>query len=321
MKNNKGFISTSVIFAFFITFLMLLVIIITSYAQNRILMNQVKKDIKSKLVIKYDHIKNDTSVDEPQIIVPEVAKLIEKAFTYNQTSGATNYCVTGNEETCQETKCYENTSANSCASGTIVDYKVNDTDTVRFHVMYDNGSTMTMQSQKNTVYNIAWYGTNDNSTNTKGPMTILPVLEEKTNGWKNVNEQTYTMGTTVFKTNSFTGCSAYNTCDANTYTLDERTANARMISVQEAADLECTESSNSCPIWMYNYLQTSTSNGGTVDDTTVENGGNGNWGYWTMNAYAPENYNAWSVSYLGRLSNNFVSYTGNGIRAVVEINK
>lgn len=60
--NKKGFISTSVIFAFFITFLMLLVIIITSYAQNRVLMNQVKKDVKNNLVIKYNF--NEVSEDD-----------------------------------------------------------------------------------------------------------------------------------------------------------------------------------------------------------------------------------------------------------------
>lgn len=64
--NKKGFISTSVIFAFFITFLMLLVIIITSYAQNRVLMNQIKKDIKSNLYIKYKYSKtNDESIKIP----------------------------------------------------------------------------------------------------------------------------------------------------------------------------------------------------------------------------------------------------------------
>lgn len=46
LKNKNGFIATSIIFSFFIVFLMLLVINLTSYAQNRILMNQVKKDIK-----------------------------------------------------------------------------------------------------------------------------------------------------------------------------------------------------------------------------------------------------------------------------------
>lgn len=50
MKNKKGFIAISVIFSFFIVFLMLITLNLTSYAQNRILMNQIKKDIKNTFV-------------------------------------------------------------------------------------------------------------------------------------------------------------------------------------------------------------------------------------------------------------------------------
>lgn len=50
MKNKKGFIAISVIFSFFIVFLMLITLNLTSYAQNRILMNQIKTDIKSTFV-------------------------------------------------------------------------------------------------------------------------------------------------------------------------------------------------------------------------------------------------------------------------------
>ena len=259
---------------------------------------------------------------------------IIKAYTYNQDSTAANYCVTGEEDTCVETTCYESIEANSCASGTIVDYKVNDTDTVRFHVMYDNGNTMTMQSQKNTVYNVAWISATDYATantdktecaydscNDEGPMTILPVLEEKTNGWKNVNPQTYTMGTTVFKTNAFTACSSYSECAINTYTLDERTANARMITVQEASDLGCTADNKSCPIWMYNYLQYSTSYGGTIDDTNIENAVNDNWGYWAMNANSINGSYAWHVLLHGKMSNDTIYSNKYCARAVVEINK
>lgn len=77
MKNNKGFISTSIIFAFFITFLLLLVIIITSYAQNRILMNQVKKDIKSDLVSKYNYDENAGNENDDEIIPPEDVYLFD----------------------------------------------------------------------------------------------------------------------------------------------------------------------------------------------------------------------------------------------------
>lgn len=51
MKNKKGFIAISVIFSFFIVFLMLITLNLTSYAQNRILMNQIKIDIKNELVL------------------------------------------------------------------------------------------------------------------------------------------------------------------------------------------------------------------------------------------------------------------------------
>ena len=83
-------------------------------------------------------------------------------------------------------------------------------------------------------------------------------------GWSNVNVQTYTMGTTVFRDNAYTGCSSSSSCTTNTYTLASRTAKARMITVQEAKALGCSEATKSCPIWMYNYLYKSSSNGGTA---------------------------------------------------------
>ena len=247
---------------------------------------------------------------------------IIKAYTYNQTSGAENYCVTGNEETCLETTCHESSDTNSCASGTIVDYKVNDTETVRFHVMYDNGNTLTMQSQKNTVYNVAWYAGTSSNSNKNGPMTILSVLEEKTNNWSNVNEQTYKLGTTTFKTNAYTGCDAYNSCTINTYTLPERNSNARMITVQEVVDLGCTPDSKSCPIWMYNYLKESKNYNGTINDVTTENGGKYNYGYWTMNADSSTDNRAWYIDFYGRVCIYLnISDLNYSARAVVEINK
>ena len=270
--------------------------------------------IKGKEVT-YDNTNSKLSSNNVQDAIDELYNLSGKrkkiitAYTYNQTSGASNYCITGDESTCVETTCYENATAGSCAAGTIIDYMVNDNKVVRFHVMYDNGSTMTMQSQKNTVYSIAWYQDN---TNTMGPMTVLPVLESKTSNWTNVNKQTYTMGTTVFKTNAYTGCSAYNSCTTNIYTLPERSANARMITVQEAADLGCTRETTKCPIWMYNYMYYSTDNGGTINDIYATNGG-ANFGYWTMNP--------WVIHTSGFVSETSLSTNYSGARAVVEINK
>jgi len=63
-----------------------------------------------------------------------------------------------------------------------------------FHVISDNGDgTLTMQQRENIVSNTSWA-----SSNNKGPMTVLPLLEDATSDWMNVNDQTYTMGTTPF---------------------------------------------------------------------------------------------------------------------------
>lgn len=236
---------------------------------------------------------------------------IVSAYTYNAST-----CVTGEEATCVETTCYEDESVNSCEAGTIIKYKVNNTEEKYFHVLHDDGDTMTLQQRENTVYNTSWYA--DSNDNTKGPLTILPVLESATAGWTNVNDQTYTMGTTIFKDNVFTGCDGYNSCTANTYTLAARTAKSRMVTVQEATSVGCTGSNNSCPNFMNNYLNTSTSNGGTVNDST----GSANYGYWTMSASSSyPGSGAHSVSYHGCENSNFTTDTGNGARAVVVVNK
>jgi len=235
-------------------------------------------------------------------------------YTYDQTKGSSTFCVTGEEETCTSLK----SAPSIYEAGTIIKYKVNDNEEKYFHVVSDNGNTLTLQQRENTVYDTAWYA--DTAANTKGPLTILSALERATVGWTNVLNQVYTMGTTVFKDNAFTGCSSYNSCTTNTYTLGERTAKARMITVQEAQGLGCTSSNSSCPIWMCNYLNSSTSYGGTVNQTGDVYGKN--WGYWTMNAVSSGSSRAWRVhSYRFLYKETEATSIGNGGRAVVVIEK
>ena len=190
-----------------------------------------------------------------------------EAYNYQEDKTATNYCINGEEETCEKTTCLENSDANSCTQGTIVRYAVNDTESHYFYVLHDDGATLTLQQRENTVKNVPWiskedyitaggteaeYGTDGN--NTKGPITAITKLEEATKAWSNVNDMTYQMGTTNFNgTNAFTGCAADSnykvTCSVNTYNSDansltfpKRTAKARMITAQEA-------SSTSCLVW------------------------------------------------------------------------
>lgn len=187
-----------------------------------------------------------------------------QAYNYQEDKTATNYCINGEEETCEKTTCLENSDANSCTQGTIVRYAVSDTESHYFYVLHDDGATLTLQQRENTVKNVPWiskedyisaggteeeYGTNGN--NTKGPITAITKLEEATKTWSNVNDMTYQMGTTNFNgTNAFTGCAADSnykvTCSVNTYNSDEaaltfpkRTAKARMITAQEASSTSC----------------------------------------------------------------------------------
>lgn len=248
------------------------------------------------------------------------------AYTYNQVAESTNYCITGEESTCVATDCYNNKASNSCPAGTIVKVKVNDITTKYFYVLHDDGETMTLQQRENTIYNTKWYEVqNDNS---KGPLTILPKLEEETKNWTNVETQTYTMGTTAFNgTNAFTGCNFDSNgtliCNVNPYTLDTRSAKARMITAQEAIALGCTGSSRSCPIWMYNYLKQSSQYGGTVDDTHTENGATNNNGYFTMQVspHVSSRATAYMIDQGGYLTDASISLIHFGARAVIVVAK
>ncbi len=240
---------------------------------------------------------------------------IKKVFTYNQTVGSDNFCVTGEEETCISLKIAPETYS----TGTIIKYKVNDNEEKYFYVVADNQDTLTLQQRENLIYSTAWYA--ESSTNKMGPLTILPLLEEATKGWTNVLDQTYTMGTTIFKDNAFTGCELETlNCTENRYTLESRTAKARMITVQEAYSLGCTGEEQSCPIWMYNYLSTSKNYGGTVNQKS-EVEGKSNHGYWTMNASLNFSSYANHISYTGIITHVRSTNTSCGARPVVVIKK
>ncbi len=265
----------------------------------------------------------------------DIRKMSNFVSVYKYSTATSTKCITGEEDTCVKSTCHKTKTRGSCPAGTIIKYKVNDTDIVTFHVISDNGSTLTMQSQKNTVYNTMWISASDykayntDSTNCsypscsdEGPMTVLVALERITNSWTNVNNQTYTMGTTVFKTNAYTGCSDYNSCTTNTYTLASRTSKARMITVQETVNLGCTTTAKSCPIWMYNYLNSSTGYGGTVNDNSIDSETmHENFGYWTMSTASSKS--AWIVHRRGYIvKNNNISYVQYyGARAVVVVSK
>ncbi len=275
-----------------------------------ITVGSINTRIPGTYFIKYfviDRSNNISSVIR-QIQVVNYNPNILSVYQYNASS-----CITGEESTCVEIGPKETYTA-----GTIIQYRVNNTDTKYFHVMFDNkdAGTLTMQQRENTIYGIPWYETaNDNS---KGPLTVLPALEKATAGWTNVNDQTYTMGVTPFQGNKFTGCT-YTECTTNKYTFPSRTAKARMITVQETHAFGCTRDKQSCPAWMNNYLSRSMEFGGTINVTGGEYGSN--IAYWAMSSYSSDTVNGMEVSYYGRVGTDPTTYTGVGARAVVVINK
>ncbi len=245
---------------------------------------------------------------------------IVAVYQYNASN-----CITGEESTCVEIGPQETYTA-----GTIIKYKVNASTQKYFHVISENKEkgTLTMQQRENTVDQVAWYETSVyDKYNTRGPLAAIASLESATSGWTNVNNQTYTMGTTVFKTNAFTGCSG-NECTKNTYTWASRTARARMITHQEAVSLGCT-SARECPVWMINYLNGSTTNCQSGACGTVNKGTSYN--YWTMSANSSQSAtkndyvyvvgNETSHTSAIHVSNQSSTIVKQGARAVVVINK
>lgn len=230
------------------------------------------------------------------------AKNIARAYVYDEKNESTK-CITGDEETCRETTCYENIDKNSCPPGTIIDYNVNDKKGVRFYVLHDDGKTMTLQQRENTITNVAWY--KDEKNNTKGPITLLEELKIATSDWSNVKEH-------VLSDTIYTGCDS-NSCSIMTYELLTRTVKVRMITKQEIAELGCLEKNGSCPIFMYNYLASSMSFGGTVNSVSSSS-------YWIMTADSATKDKAWWIYCDTEVYSNDVNDIA-GARAVIVINK
>lgn len=107
MKNKKGFIAVSIIFSFFIVFLLLLTINLAAYAQNRILLNQVKKDIKSNTLLKY---KMSLCSIEKEMIDDNNTKIVRLTVNNTETSDDDKYSYSLDNITFNDTNTFEFTS-------------------------------------------------------------------------------------------------------------------------------------------------------------------------------------------------------------------
>lgn len=243
-------------------------------------------------------------------IIPVDAKInpnIKEVYQYDSVN-----CSRGTEPTCKKIspKIYE--------IGTIVRYQVNDTEDRYFFVLHDDGKTITMQQRGNTVSQVVW---SDKENINTGPETVLKELEKATSGWKNVNDQTYELGKTIWKDNANTSCISTDCvadncpvkCDATAYTIPQRTAKARLISMQEVMTTGCTQINGSCPNWMYNYLNASS----TSNNNNIIKVGN-DIGYWTSSVN--NDVEVWYIDYFGN-TRTVEQNMKMGARAVIVVEK
>ena len=68
----------------------------------------------------------------------DIRKMKKFVVAYTYSTATSTKCITGEESTCVKTTCYKTTGKSSCPIGTIIKYKVNDTEIVTFHVLYDD---------------------------------------------------------------------------------------------------------------------------------------------------------------------------------------
>lgn len=236
---------------------------------------------------------DNISADAVAVVNPHITA----AYKYDNASGSQTYCVSGTESTCEKTKCVRNIDAGSCEAGTIIQYEINDNEEKFFNVLFDDGETMRLQQTTDTTGEVSFSGY---AGSTVGPTEVLRAVTSATASWNNVNNQTFTLGTTVFQNNKYTNCNSYSSCISNLYTMPEQTTKARAITVQEAAALGCTQTAGSCPPWM---KRTSGYNS-----------------YWTMNT--SDSSNAWIIYRDNDLAVfNTVGSWSAAVKAVVVINK
>lgn len=261
-----------------------------------------------KVRLKLDAIQTDESG------IKEINQNIKAVYRYNQDGSGygTAYtgCLGGSESGCSNIVSTLN-GESEYNKGDIVKYEVSDGIEKYFNVIHDDGSTLTMQQRENTINNMPWYGVSGNITNENGPSITegyaLYELEKVTSNWTNVNDISYSIGDDT-TTLGYSGCFSSNNCNTKKYGNMNRTAKARMITLQE---LDAIPSDSRK--FINNYLKESTRYGTSFESDNA-------YYYWTMTAAAGNTNQAFYVDWIGRFLTNGVN-ASNGVRAVVVIDK
>ena len=143
----------------------------------------------------------------------------------------TNNCVTNGQCTQEQI---------STDEGIKVTIDVKEGETKDFYVLSDDVNKVTLIMSENLGDNVKWYA--EKQTNSHGPTTALEELVARTNDWE-IPKFSYTLS----------GLAENGTTQR--YPDSQVTGKARLITYAEANAVGCTESSGSCPAWMYANLK------------------------------------------------------------------
>lgn len=191
-------------------------------------------------------------------------------------------------------------SNNTCTiddikTGVSLKVAVNDSETYDFYVLKDDGINLTLIMNDNFENNI-W----SDETNSDGPFNLIEYMDAKTKNWENVHDITYTLNGNNY--NNYTGCTDFNVCEENIYTLSTKNSKIRLPLLQELTNLGCTKTAGSCPVWLSNNLNSSNK-----------------MGYWTSTANSTNE--AWILSYDNKIDSVSVNNQNIGVRPVIVIDK
>lgn len=157
---------------------------------------------------------------------------------------------------------------------------------------------LTLISAENIDNNTTW----GDSTNL-GPSSAESNLGQIIRFWSNVPSNSYNMDKYMKNQNFYTSCNIDLVCNKNSFEIGSRFSNvkARLLTVQEAKSLGCTNTRRTCPFYLYNNLSASVENGGTANSDNVSGG------YWLMNAKSDTEDQAMAILSTGNIESKYIS--------------
>lgn len=210
-----------------------------------------------------------------------------------------------------------------CNSGTVMSIQVGDTEAYNFYVISDDGENLELILAHNLGSPVTW----SRQTNTKlGPNNLFIELLSRTSTWNKISpiedyeyinaEETDEIGNEYLSLsikNGIVSITSNNGVQSTINSENSEKLRARIISEEEAINLGCKRSSNTCPTWLSGNL-------------LAENNSNTPYGYWTVTTHytASSPSNAMSIHYNASIysANASSSSTlGRGIRPIIKIDK